>query len=299
MRNLPLASLRAFEAAARHESFVRAAAELNLQPAGISQHVKAMENWLRISLFLRHSRGVTLTAAGKEFGAAVTHALAHIEVAARQLRPEANSRPVSVACIPSMAVRWLIPQLSRLRAAYPDIKINIVYALDAKTPEAAGADLLICHGIRPSAGATKLLNAETRPTCSAEFLARHGPFHKPSDLLACDILHDETTDAWARWLSAVGIRSAPKAGPVFADFNFMIGSLISGQGVGLCPTALITDELVAGVLVSLFEQASDTDKAYWLIEAKGLSREAKTLRDWLLTTRQGTDGSITPLPASE
>ncbi|MBB3659043.1 LysR family glycine cleavage system transcriptional activator [Rhizobium sp. BK650] len=299
MRNLPLASLRAFEAAARHESFVRAAADLNLQPAGISQHVKAMENWLRIPLFLRHSRGVTLTAAGREFGAVVTHALAHIEVAAGQLRLEANSRPVSVACIPSMAVRWLIPQLSRLRAAYPDIRINIVYALDAKTPEAAGADLLICHGIRPSAGAIKLLSAETRPTCSAEFLAHHGPFDKPADLLACDILHDETTDAWARWLSAVGIHSPPKAGPVFADFNLMIGSLISGQGVGLCPTALIADEIAAGLLISLFEKASDSDKGYWLIEAKGLSREARTLRDWLLTTGPGADGSIRARPAPE
>lgn len=286
MRNLPLASLRAFEAAARHESFVRAAAELNLKPAGISQHVRAIENWLRIPLFLRHSRGVTLTAAGREFGAAITHALVHIEVAAGQLRLEANSRPVSVACIPSMAVRWLIPQLPRLRTAYPDIRINIVYALDARTPEAAGADLLICHGVRPSTGAIKLLDAETRPTCSAEFLARHGPFHAPADLLACEILHDETTDAWASWLSGAGIHSAPKAGPIFADFNLMIGSLISGQGIGLCPTALIAKEIAAGSLVSLFERASDMDKAYWLIEAKGLSREARTFRDWLLVARQ-------------
>lgn len=286
MRNFPLASLRAFEAAARHESFVRAAAELNLKPAGISQHVRAMENWLRIPLFRRHSRGVTLTAAGREFGAAATHALGHIEVAAGQLRLEANSRPVSVACIPSMAVRWLIPQLPRLRTAYPDIRINIVYALDAKTPEAAGADLLICHGARPGSGAIKLLDAETRPTCSAEFLTRHGPFHKPADLLACEILHDETTDAWARWFDGAGIRSAPKAGPVFADFNLMIGSLIGGQGVGLCPTALIAEEIAAGSLVSLFERACDMDKAYWLIEAKGLSREARTLRDWLLGARQ-------------
>lgn len=286
MRNLPLASLRSFEAAARHESFVRAAAELNLKPAGISQHVKAIETWLRVPLFLRHTRGVTLTAAGREFGAAVNHALAHIEVAAGQLRLEANSRPVSVACIPSMVVRWLIPRLPQLRATYPDIRINIVYALDAKTPEAAGADLLICHGIRPGSAAVKLLNAETRPTCSAEFLARHGPFHRPADLLACEILHDETTDAWTRWFNGAGIHSAPRAGPVFADFNLMIGSLISGQGVGLCPTALIADEIAAGSLVSLFERASDTEKAYWLIEAKGLSREAKTLRDWLLAGKQ-------------
>jgi LysR family glycine cleavage system transcriptional activator len=212
--------------------------------------------------------------------------LAHIEVAAGQLRLEANSRPVGVACIPSMAVRWLIPQLPRLRIAYPDIRINIVYALDARTPEAAGADLLVCHGVRPGPSAIKLLDAATRPTCSAEFLARHGPFHKPADLLACEILHDETIDAWARWLSGAGINSAPKAGPVFADFNLMIGSLISGQGIGLCPTALIAEEIAAGSLVSLFERASDMDKAYWLIEAKGLSREARTFRDWLLAARQ-------------
>lgn len=289
MRNLPLSSLRAFEAAVRHESFVKAAGELNLKPAGISQHVKAIENWLGITLFLRHTRGVTLTAAGREFGAAINHALAHIEVAAGQLRLEANSRPVSVACIPSMAVRWLIPQLPKLRAAYPDIRINIVYALDAKTPEAAGADLLICHGTRPGSGAIRLLNAETRPTCSAEFLARHGPFRKPADLLACEILHDETIDAWTRWFSGAGITSAPKVGPVFADFNLMIGSLISGQGVGLCPTALIADEIATGSLVSLFERASDREKAYWLIEAKGLSRETKMLRDWLLAARHEED----------
>ncbi len=286
MKNFPLASLRAFEAAARHESFIKAADELNLKSAGISQHVRAMENWLRVPLFLRHSRGVTLTAAGREFGAAVTHALGHIEVAAGQLRLEANSRPVSIACIPSMAARWLIPQLPRLRATYPEIRINIVYALDARTPEAADADLLICHGLRPGASAIRLLNAETRPTCSAEYLTRHGPFHAPADLLACEILHDETTDAWARWFSGAGIHSAPKAGPVFADFNLMIGSLISSQGVGLCPTALITEEIAAGTLVSLFERASDMDKAYWLSEAKGLSREARMLRDWLLAARQ-------------
>jgi LysR family glycine cleavage system transcriptional activator len=282
MRNLPLASLRAFEAAARHESFVKAAAELNLTPAGVSQHVRSLETWLDVPLFLRHTRGVTLTAAGREFGAAITHGLTHIEASAAQLKLEAHSRPVSVACIPSMATRWLIPQLPRFRTAYPNVRINIVYALDAKTPEAASADLLICHGVRPGASAIELLNAETRPTCSAEFRTRHGPFETPGDLLACELLHDETTDAWARWFSAVGISTAPKAGPIFADFNLMIGSVVGGQGIGLCPTALIAEEITQGSLVSLFDTPSDTGKAYWLIEAKGLSREARMLRDWLL-----------------
>lgn len=282
MSNLPLASLRAFEAAARHESFVKAAAELSLTAAGVSQHVRTVENWLNVPLFVRQTRGVALTAAGREFGGAVTQGLGHIETAASQLRLEIHSRPIGIACIASMATRWLIPQLPRFRAAYPDIRINIVYALEAKTPEAAGVDLLIRHGPRPSPSAVELLRAETRPTCSAEFRARHGELEMPHDLANVELLHDETTDAWARWFAIAGLQKTPKAGPIFADFNLMIGSIIGGQGIGLCPTALIVDELAQGSLVTLSDTASDKDKAYWLIEAKSLSNEARTFRDWLV-----------------
>ncbi|MEZ2219010.1 LysR substrate-binding domain-containing protein [Rhizobium sp. RCC_161_2] len=281
MKNLPLSSLRAFEAAARHESFVKAAAEINLTAAGVSQHVRTVENWLNVPLFVRQTRGVALTAAGREFGAAVTHGLGHIEIAARQLRLEIHSRPISIACIASMATRWLIPQLPRFRAAYPDLRIHIVYALEAKTPEAAGVDLLIRHGLRPGPSAIELLSAETRPTCSAELRARHGKLETAHDLASAELLHDETTDAWARWFAIAGLRDTPRAGPLFADFNLMIGSVIGGQGVGLCPTALIADELAQGSLVTLSNMASDTDKAYWLIEAKSLSHEAAIFRDWL------------------
>jgi LysR family glycine cleavage system transcriptional activator len=286
MSNLPLASLRAFEAAARHESFVKAAAELSLTAAGVSQHVRTVENWLNVPLFVRQTRGVALTAAGREFGGAVTQGLGHIETAASQLRLEIHSRPIGIACIASMATRWLIPQLPRFRAAYPDIRINIVYALEAKTPEAAGVDLLIRHGPRPSPSAVELLGAETRPTCSAEFRARHGELEMPDDLANVELLHDETTDAWARWFAIAGLQKTPRAGPIFADFNLMIGSIIGGQGIGLCPTALIVDELARGSLVTLSDTASDTDKAYWLIEAKSLSNEARTFRDWLVVASQ-------------
>jgi LysR family glycine cleavage system transcriptional activator len=286
MNNLPLASLRAFEAAARHESFVKAASELNLTAAGVSQHVRALENWLGVALFVRQTRGVALTAAGRDLGAAATHGITHIDVAAKQVRLQVKNRPVGMACIASMATRWLIPQLPAFRAGYPSIKINIVYALDAKTPEEVGVDLLIRHGVRPDASATALLSGETRPTCSVAFRDRYGPFESPNDLLESELLHDETTDAWARWFRAAGIHVTSKAGPVFADFSLMIGSVIGGQGIGLCPTALIADEIANASLITLFDTPSDTDKAYWLIEAKGLSKEAETLRDWLLAASQ-------------
>lgn len=288
MHHLPLASLRAFEAAARHESFVKAAAELNLTATGISQHVRLMENWLGVSLFTRHARGVTLTSAGREFGTAVANGLGHIEIAARQLKREAHDRPVSVACIASVATRWLIPRLPEFGKEHPDIRINIVYALDAKTPEAASVDLLIRHGPRPSATAVSLLSAETKPTCSADFRRRHGPIAAPIDLLETELLHDETTSAWGRWFALTDIGKSPRSGPIFADFSLMIGSVIGGQGVGLCPTALITDELAAGTLVTLFDTPLDTEKSYWLIEANRLSREAETFRDWLVAESKGS-----------
>ncbi|GES42353.1 transcriptional regulator [Rhizobium dioscoreae] len=282
MQHVPLASLRAFEAAVRHESFAKAAAELNLTAAGVSQHVRALEEWLGIKLFTRHARGVMATMAGRSFGAAVANGLGHIDIAARQLRLAGNNRPVSVACIASVATRWLIPRLQAFKKEYPEIQINIVYALDAKTPEAASVDLLIRHGPRPAVNAVSLLPAETRPTCSREYERRHGPIRTPADLLNVDLLHDETTAAWTRWFTLEGIHQPPKPGPIFADFGLMIGSVIGGQGVGLCPTALIAEELGNGTLVALFDTALDTDKSYWLIEADHLSDDAETFRDWLI-----------------
>ncbi len=282
MQHVPLASLRAFEAAIRHESFAKAATELNLTAAGVSQHVRSLEEWLGVKLFTRHARGVTATIAGRDFGAAVASSLGHIDIAARQLRLAGNNRPVSVACIASVATRWLIPRLQVFKKEYPEIQVNIVYALDARTPEAANADLLIRHGARPAVNAVSLLPAETRPTCSREYERRHGPIRKPADLLNLDLLHDETTAAWTRWFALEGIHQPSKPGPIFADFGLMIGSVIGGQGVGLCPTALIAEELDNGTLVALFDTALDTDKSYWLIEADRLSKDAETFRDWLI-----------------
>ena len=282
MQHVPLASLRAFEAAIRHESFAKAAAELNLTAAGVSQHVRTLEEWLGIKLFTRHARGVTATMAGREFGAAVANGLGHIDIAARRLRFATNIRPVSVACIASVATRWLIPRLTAFKKEYPEIQINIVYALDARTPEEASVDLLIRHGPRPSTHAISLLTAETRPTCSREYEHRHGSIRTPADLLNLDLLHDETTAAWTRWFALEGIHQPPRAGPIFADFGLMIGSVIGGQGVGLCPSALIAEELGNGTLVALFDTALDIDKSYWLIEANHLSDDAETFRDWLI-----------------
>ncbi len=282
MRYPPANGLRAFEAAARHESFSAAAAEMRITAAAVSQHVRGLETWLGTALFLRHARGVTLTAAGREFGTAVSHGLGHIALAAERLVAGTRTRPVALACLASVTTRWLIPRLTLFRAAHPDVRLAILYALDAKTPEEAGADLLIQHGVRPDRAALPIINAATRPTCSPDYRDRHGPFATPPSLLGAELLHDETTAAWSRWFTGAGVSAGPEAGPIFADFNLLVGAVLAGQGVGLCPTALIGPEIESGRLICLFDQPSDTDKQYWLLEAQGLSPEALMLRDWLV-----------------
>jgi LysR family glycine cleavage system transcriptional activator len=282
MKLPPLSTLRAFEAAARRESFLQAATELGMTAAAVSQHVKSLEDWLGIALFERRPRGVRLTADGRELGAACSQGLGHIARAVERLTARKSIARASLACMPSVVTHWLGPRLPRFRAAHPEIQVSIIYPLGAQTPDDAGADLLLCHGTRPPGRAERILPAATRPTCAPAYLDRHGPITTPADLLKHDLLHDATEAAWQSWLAARSVKGPAPSGPLYADFNLLVSSVISGLGIGLCPTALIVDHLAAGTLKVLFDEAADEDKAYWLLSGPDLSEPAAVLRDWLL-----------------
>lgn len=283
MMNLPpLASLRAFEAAARRQSFLHAAAELGMTAAAISQHVKSLEEWIGLALFERRPRGVRLTAQGRELGDACSEGLGHIAMTVERLTGRSGQKRVSLACQPSMVTHWLASRLPAFRAAHPDIQVAIVYPLGARTPEEAGADLLIRHGRQPDRPAQAILGAATRPTCSRGYLQRCGPIATPADLLRADLLHDETESAWTAWLASQGLRPPANAGPLFADFNLLVSSVLAGLGIGLCPTALVEKQIEDGELTVLFDHAIDEDKSYWLIAAQTLSEPGKLLAAFLL-----------------
>ena len=289
MTYLPLNAIRAFEATARRLSFSAAGEELHVTHAAISHQVKRLEEWLGVSLFDRGARQVQLTEQGAAMLAAASAALADLETTCRRIRRHAGREPLTVGCIPSIASRWLVPRLSGFTAAHPGIDIRVVYAKAEDRLADGDSDVLITLGADPSAGVAsrRLFSRMSLPVCSPHHLAGKPALATAEGMASATLLHDETRQGWRDWFRAAGLSNANvDDGPVFADFNLMIGSLIGGQGVGLCPTALIAEEIAAGSLVSLFEQACDMDKAYWLIEAKGLSREARTLRDWLLGARQ-------------
>lgn len=282
MKLPPLSSLRAFECAARKGGFLAAASALGMSAAAVSQHVRNLEAWLGLALFERSARGVKLTSAGREFGAACSQGLGQIAFAAERLEGGRRQRKVSLACQPSIVTHWLAARLPRFRADHPDIQVSIVYPMGNRTPEDAQVDLLICHGEKPRRPAEPILNAATRPTCSRGYLDRAGPFATPADLLRADLLHDETDAAWRAWLAAQGIADKPRPGPIFADFNLLVSSVASSLGIGLCPTSLVEEDVQRGALVVLFDAPCDTDKHYWLIPADQPTDDAKLMRAWLI-----------------
>ncbi len=283
MKLPPLPTLRAFEAAARHESFAGAAAELGMSAAAISQHVRTLEQWLGEPLFERQARGVRLTAAGREFGATVSSSLRQVAASAEEIRGRKQRAVVRLASLPSVVAYFLTPRLPRFRALHPDIQVSISYST---TGISVSADMTILHGRRPTESAVALFSAATRPTCAPAYLENFGPIEDIAMLSTAELLHDETEAAWQDWFAATGTRSPQNTGPIFADFNLLLTALKAGQGVGLCPTELMRNEIASGRLSVLFDQVSDQDKYYWLVAPEAMRAPAKLLFDWLVQEAQ-------------
>ncbi len=275
----PLATLRAFEAAARKASFALAAQELGMTATAVSQHVRHLEAWLGVALFGRHARGVRLTPAGREFGNTVSGSLRQIASGAERIRRGHDRMTVRLASLPSVVAHFLTPRLPRFRALHPDIQVSISYS---GAQHKGAADLTIGHGITFGENAVALFSAETRPTCSPGYIAYAGPFNHEASLLHAELLHDDTETAWQNWFAAAELSSTYGTGPIFADFNLLVTALKAGQGIGLCPTVLFREEIAKGQLAVLFDRAADTDKYYWLIQSEEISTAAKTLADWLV-----------------
>lgn len=252
----------------------------------VSQHVRNLEAWLGVALFERHARGVRLTPAGKEFGTTVSTSLRQIASGAARIRQGHDRMTVRLASLPSVVAHFLTPRLPRFRALYPDIQVSISYS---GAHHAIPADLTIGHGIAYGENAVALFSAETRPTCAPDYAAKFGPFDNIDSLLRAELLHDDAEAAWQNWFAAEGISLPDNAGPVFADFNLLVTALKAGQGIGLCPTALLHDEIAKGQLTVLFDRAADTEKYYWLMEAEEMAAPARLLADWLVAEARGSE----------
>ena len=285
----PLNALRAFEAAARHESFSRAAQELHVTHAAVSHQIKALEDWLGMPLFQRLTRAVRLSDAGRSYLAVVHSAFNQIHAGTLTLLRSKFDQPLNVTTTPAFAVRWLAPRLGRLWSAHPDLDLRVHEVSWMVDVDFTGTNVDIAVRIGgenwPGLEAVPLMPGTVTPMCSPTLPHDGPPLKRPEDLAHHKLLHEFDYSAWRRWFDRADIRDFDvEHGPVFDDINLVYSAALAGQGVGLLHTALTRKEMVAGQLIQPFDSLPEEDMGYYIVYPPGRGNEPliAAFRDWLL-----------------
>jgi LysR family glycine cleavage system transcriptional activator len=283
----PLSALRAFEAAARHLSFTRAAGELHVTQTAISHQIRGLEEHLGVRLFRRLPRGLLLTEEGQSYLPAVRDAFDRIDAATGELIAARAGGPLTASMIPSFAARWLVPRLGRFRSAHPEIDLRISASVHLVDFAREDVDIAIRmgRGHYPGLRVDRLFGEALMPVCSPALLEGSHPLRRPEDLRHHVLLHDDDYTGWRLWLELAGVAGVdPRRGLTFSDSGMVVQAAAEGQGVALARVALAAWDLAAGRLVRPFEVSIARDLAYYLVcpEASADRPRIAAVRAWLL-----------------
>jgi LysR family transcriptional regulator, glycine cleavage system transcriptional activator len=290
-RFLPSMSLlRAFDAAARHQSFTEAAAELNLTQGAISRQIRVLEQSLGADLFLRERQTVRLTPAGETYAGEIREALKRISSATLSFRANPKGGTLNLAILPTFGTRWLAPRLPGFLRENPGITINLTTRLAPFDFNLEQAHAAIHFGRPDWPGAElELLMSETVvPACNRMLLEEH-KFETASDLLRAPLLHlVSRPDAWERWFESHNALSEPLHGMLFDQFAMAAQAAISGLGLALLPEFLIKDELARGDLVRAVDLPMQSTEKYYLAWPASRSAYAPMVafRRWIVHEAQ-------------
>ena len=285
-RRLPsLNALKAFEAAARLESFTEAAGELFVTHAAVSRHVRDLEEWLGTELFIRTGRGVQPTEAGRRFVSRLTPLFDQIADATREAAAVGDVRQLKVTVEPAVASRWLVPRLGRFNDLHPDIELAIDPTTEFADFRSGEADVGIRYGdgIWSDVEAVKLTDAMIFPVCAPK-LIRDRANVTPADLGDYNLLHESRKQWWADWLAAAGVTGVEDWRGTLFQNHLAIEAAEAGQGFALGDQLLCTDALAEGWLVRPFNFDIKDHWHYWIVRGKGQKETApvRAFREWLM-----------------
>jgi LysR family transcriptional regulator, glycine cleavage system transcriptional activator len=282
----PLNALRAFEAAARSENFTRAAEELGVSQAAVSQQVKALEVTLGVRLFARDGKRLVLTSTGREYLAIVRDALDRIAVGTDRLLQRRPSSVLTVSTSPDFGAKWLVHRLNRFSAAYPEIELRVSSTTRQVDLVAEQVDLAIRHGDGGWSGleAVRLFAEQLVPVCSPRLIAGGKRVTCATDLLRFPLLRLDGWSTWSRWFEAAGVSAAATRGPALNQASMLIDAAIDGQGIALARTTLVAWDLLNGRLFVPVNVSLGLENTYWAVYPKLAATEPKVVafRDWLL-----------------
>ncbi|WP_084809508.1 transcriptional regulator GcvA [Bradyrhizobium sp. NAS80.1] len=283
----PLNALKAFEAAARHESFTRAAEELCVTQGAISHQVKALEAELAIKLFNRERQRLIITEAGRDYLAVVRDALDRIAAGTERLLQRQSAGVLTVSTSPDFAAKWLVHRLGHFAEAHAEIDLRVSATLHHVDFAREEVDLAVRHGDGnwPGLDAVRLGAERLFAVCSPKLLASRQRLGGAADILKFPLIHLDSRSDWEKWLRGVGIDDAGVThGPVLNRASMVIDAAINGQGIALARTTLAAWDLINGRLVMAFPDSLPVSRTYWIVCPKATAALPKIamFRDWLL-----------------
>ena len=278
----PLLALRAFEAVARHLSFIKAANELSVTQSALSHQVHKLEEYLGKPLFIRRTRAIDLTTEGQYYYDEIRPALDAIAAATRAQKTVPTTTVLRVGLLASFATLWLAPRLAGFLKRYPHIQVELLPAIQLANVAAAEVDLAIRYGKGdwPDVQTTRLMDEVISPVCSPAFKASQ--LRGGSLLMATSHRPFEWTDWSAHY--QVDLASHPRV--MLHDYNIVVEAAVAGQGIAMGRHRLIERKLQDGSLVEAFDWPPyRSDIGYWLIAPQGPASEAVTcFSEWLKDT---------------
>jgi LysR family glycine cleavage system transcriptional activator len=267
----PLKALLAFEAASRHESFAKGAAELGVTPSAVSHQIQQLEAFLGVTLFQRHAGRAGLTSAGRIYAREIKHALGLIADATTLVAPQPQAGHLVIASGPSFAERWLQPRLPEFLRAHPDIRVRCSTISTADDLDSRRFDIAIAYG-QPTTTRRQvepLLVERLRPLCSPGLASALG-LKTPHDLARATLIHSVNALTWAEYFRRVGAGEVRPANELWLDRSTMaIDTAVGGLGVVLESEILAAQELRDGRLIAPFDDQAHTVEAtsYFLVRS--------------------------------
>lgn len=283
-----MSALCAFEAAARHQNFTAAAAELNLTQSAVSRQIRQLESRLGAELFVRERQTVQLSAAGADYVREIRTALNRVSEATRGFRASGEGKTLNLGILPTFGTRWLAPRLPAFFAEHPGITVNLVTKSDPFEFQSESVDAAIHFGRPqwPGAELVFLMDETVAPICSPGLRVSRA-FETAADLLAAPLLHLKSRpDAWSSWFASMGVDSASPTGMQVDQFAVAAEAASAGVGIALLPLFLIEEELERGELVLAIDAPVKSQACYYLAwpTARAQFGPLAAFRTWLCKT---------------
>lgn len=282
----PLNTLRAFEAAARLLSFTKAAEELFVTPAAIGHHIRTLEDYLNLRLFVRQTRGIMLTPQGEVLLPVVQRSFHQIAITITGLCQEADRPRLSLRLPPYLSAWWLTPRLGSFLQHYPEIELRLEHRNDAVDFSSGELDLAVHFAELATPGVTiePLLTMRRVPMYSHSRLAQNSRIERPEDVLRFTLLHEFGYQDWETWFSSNGLEPMnARRGIVVDSYEVLVRATIEGQGISLLLSPMANDQIENGALTAPFGRERALDFIYYVLcPADVLNRPiVRSFRQWL------------------